>query len=76
MPYIYVSNRNVGFQDARGDSIAIFEHVNVDTPKEGLVLVKQVFTGLSQISGMQFRKKRRGEAFLVAGVAGDAGIVG
>ena len=76
MPYIYVSNRNVGFQDARGDSIAIFEHVNVDTPEEGLVLVKQVFMGLSQIRGMQFGEKKRGEAFLVAGgVAGDAGVV-
>ena len=76
MPYIYVSNRNVGFQDSRGDSIAIFEHVNVDTPEEGLVLVKQVFTGLNQIRGMQFGEKRRGEAFLVAGgVMGDAGIV-
>lgn len=76
VPYIYVSNRNKGFQDARGDSIAIFEHVNVGTPEEGLLLVKQVFTGLSQIRGMQFGKERRGEAFLVAGgVVGDAGIV-
>ena len=76
VPYIYVSNRNVGFQDALGDSIAIFEHVSVDAPEEGLVLVKQVFTGLNQIRGMQFGEQRGGEAFLVAGgVAGDAGIV-
>ena len=76
MPYIYVSNRNKGIQDARGDSIAIFEHVNVGTPEEELLLVKQVFTGLGQIRGMQFGKERRGEAFLVAGgVVGDAGIV-
>ncbi|TFK70245.1 hypothetical protein BDN72DRAFT_551718 [Pluteus cervinus] len=78
-PYIYVSNRNVGYNlDPRGDSIAIFEHVNVGTSSESLRLVNQVFTGLSQIRGMQFgpADSRGGDEFLIAaGVAGTAGTV-
>ncbi|KAF8178919.1 Lactonase, 7-bladed beta-propeller-domain-containing protein [Pholiota molesta] len=38
IPYIYVSNRNIGNQTATGDSIAIFEHVNQGFPNEGLRL--------------------------------------
>ncbi|KAF9465941.1 Lactonase, 7-bladed beta-propeller-domain-containing protein [Collybia nuda] len=77
VPYIYVSNRNVGVQDPRGDSIAIFEHVNQGTRSEGLKLVNQVFTGIDQIRGMEFGPADRGaEEFLVAaGVAGTAGTL-
>ncbi|KAJ3513530.1 hypothetical protein NLJ89_g2895 [Agrocybe chaxingu] len=78
-PYIYVSNRNTapGTQTAQGDSIAIFEHVNRGKLNEGLVLVKQVFTGLNQIRGMEFgNTENGGEEFLVAsGVAGNAGVI-
>ncbi|KAG6828635.1 hypothetical protein H0H92_007227 [Tricholoma furcatifolium] len=76
VPYIYVSNRNTGVQDPRGDAIAIFEHVNAGTPFEGLKLVRHVYTGLDQPRGMEFGPEdgRGGEAFLaVAGVAGTAG---
>ncbi|KAG6896165.1 hypothetical protein C0992_009914 [Termitomyces sp. T32_za158] len=76
-PYIYVSNRNTGVQDPRGDAIAIFEHVFANTDKEGLNLVRHVFTGLDQPRGMEFGPEdgRGGEAFLaVAGVAGDGGV--
>ncbi|PPQ71512.1 hypothetical protein CVT26_010383 [Gymnopilus dilepis] len=76
-PYIYVSNRNVGVQTPEGDSIAIFEHVNQGKRNEGLVLVKQVFTGLDQIRGMEFGNADQGsDEFLIAGgVAGTAGVV-
>ncbi|KAG6890052.1 hypothetical protein C0995_012510 [Termitomyces sp. Mi166 len=77
VPYIYVSNRNTGVQDPRGDAIAIFEHVYADTPKEGLRLVRHVYTGLDQPRGMEFGPEdgRGGEAFLaVAGVAGNGGV--
>ncbi|KAF7324747.1 putative isomerase YbhE [Mycena kentingensis (nom. inval.)] len=71
--YIYVSNRNTGTQTPEGDSIAIFENVDKGTARERLQLVKQVFTGLDQIRGMEFSPDG---AFLVAGgVAGTAGIV-
>ncbi|KAG6876390.1 hypothetical protein C0993_003480 [Termitomyces sp. T159_Od127] len=76
-PYIYVSNRNTGVQDPRGDAIAIFEHVFADTPEEGLQLVRHVFTGLDQPRGMELgiEDGRGGEAFLaVAGVAGNGGV--
>ncbi|KAG5722949.1 hypothetical protein E4T56_gene5102 [Termitomyces sp. T112] len=76
-PYIYVSNRNTGVQDPRGDAIAIFEHVYADTPDEGLKLVRHVYTGLDQPRGMEFGPEdgRGGEAFLaVAGVAGNGGM--
>jgi len=74
--YIYVSNRNVGVQDPRGDAIAIFQHVHVGKHNEGLKLIKHVFTGIDQPRGMEFGPAdgRGGEAFLiVAGVAGSAG---
>ncbi|KAG5635491.1 hypothetical protein H0H81_011046 [Sphagnurus paluster] len=74
--YIYVSNRNTGVQDPRGDAIAIFQHVNVGTSSEGLKLVNHVYTGINQPRGMAFGPAdgRGGEEFLVvAGVAGNAG---
>jgi len=75
VPYIYVSNRNKGTPTSTGDSIAIFEHVNRGEPNEGLVLVKQVFTGLQQIRGMEFGNAKQGsEEFLIAG--GSAGATG
>ncbi|TFK24022.1 putative isomerase YbhE [Coprinopsis marcescibilis] len=75
--YIYVSNRNKGeTPDPRGDSIAIFEHVYPGTRKEGLKLVKQVFTGLSQIRGMEFGPaKNGGDEFLVAAASNSTGGV-
>jgi Lactonase, 7-bladed beta-propeller len=78
VPYIYVSNRNTGTQDPRGDTIAIFEHVNQGTPFEGLELVRQVYTGLDQIRGMEIgpADERGGEEYLVAsGFAGTAGVL-
>ncbi|KAF9481731.1 putative isomerase YbhE [Pholiota conissans] len=76
-PYIYVSNRNTGTQTPTGDSIAIFEHVNQGKPNEGLRLVRQVFTGLDQIRGMEFGNEAQGgDEFLIAGgVAGTAGVI-
>ncbi|KAF8991043.1 Lactonase, 7-bladed beta-propeller-domain-containing protein [Cyathus striatus] len=76
-PYIYVSNRNTGTQDPRGDSIAIFEHVNKGTANEGLKLVNQVYTGIDQVRGMEFGPAAKGaEEFLIAsGVAGSAGVI-
>ncbi|KAL0577525.1 hypothetical protein V5O48_004466 [Marasmius crinis-equi] len=80
-PYIYVSNRNTATDpaslDPRGDSIAIFEHVGKGTPEEGLKLVKQVYTGLTQIRGMEIGLEENGsERYLIAaGVAGNAGTV-
>lgn len=75
-PYIYVSNRNTGTQDSRGDSVAIYELVNKGTANEKLQLVNQVFTGLDQIRGMQFGSANGGEEFLIAaGVAGSAGTI-
>ncbi|KAI0330349.1 putative isomerase YbhE [Cubamyces sp. BRFM 1775] len=70
-PFIYVSNRNVGTPDPRGDAIAIF------AVEPQLRLVKHVFTGLDQIRGMELSGGSENEnAFLVAaGVAGDAGVV-
>ncbi|KAI0826618.1 putative isomerase YbhE [Trametes gibbosa] len=71
--FIYVSNRNVGVPDPRGDAIAIF------ALEPALTLVKHVFTGLDQIRGMELSGGggNGGDAeFLVAaGVAGDAGVV-
>ena len=46
-PLIYVSNRNTGNVDPRGDTIAIF------ALEPRLTLVQQVYTGLAQIRGMQ-----------------------
>ncbi|KAI0371947.1 putative isomerase YbhE [Pilatotrama ljubarskyi] len=68
-PFIYVSNRNVGAQDPRGDAIAIY------AVEPELAFVKHVFTGLDQIRGMELSGGSE-NAFLVAGgVAGDAGVV-
>lgn len=75
--YIYVSNRNVGSTDTvRGDSIAIFQHVNAGKDNEGLKLIKQVFTGINQVRGIQIgRVEDGGEEYLVAGgVVGTAGV--
>ena len=77
-PYIYVSNRNTGTElDPRGDSVAIFELLNKGTENESLRLVKQIFTGLEQIRGMEFGPAEKGlEEFLIAaGVAGSGGVV-
>ncbi|KAG6820336.1 hypothetical protein H0H93_001996 [Arthromyces matolae] len=76
-PYIYVSNRNTGVQDPRGDAIAIFEHVHPGTRREGLRLVRHVYTGIDQPRGMEFGPEdgQGGEAYLaVAGFAGTAGV--
>ncbi|KAF5373908.1 hypothetical protein D9758_000861 [Tetrapyrgos nigripes] len=79
--YIYVSNRNrpadPSSLDPRGDTIAIFEHVGKGTKKEGLRLVKQVFTGLNQVRGMSIGLEENGsEKYLVtAGAAGSGGTV-
>ena len=67
-PYIYVSNRNTGNVDPRGDAIAIFEV----EPK--LKLVQQVYTGLEQIRGMQLGGPEK-EFLIAAGVAGNAGTI-
>ncbi|EAU86751.1 hypothetical protein CC1G_06512 [Coprinopsis cinerea okayama7 len=78
VPYIYVSNRNKGtIKDPRGDSIAIFEHVGCGTRREGLRLVKQVFTGLHQIRGMEFGPAENGgDEYLIAGASeGSGGVV-
>ena len=75
MPYIYVSNRNTGTLDPRGDTIAIYERT--ESCKGGLTLVAQVYTGLNQIRGMEIgRAENGGSAYLVAaGVAGSGGVV-
>ena len=59
-----------------GDSIAIFEHVNQGQQNEGLVLIKQVFTGLSQIRGMEIGNRANGgDRYLIAGAAsGTEGV--
>jgi hypothetical protein len=76
--YIYTSNRNIGFNpDQRGDTIAIFEHVGKGTSDEKLVLVNQVFTGLSQIRGMEFGPAEGGgdEYLIASGVQPKGGVV-
>ncbi|KIK57372.1 hypothetical protein GYMLUDRAFT_46246 [Collybiopsis luxurians FD-317 M1] len=76
-PYIYVSNRNTGVQDPRGDAIAIYEHVNQGRPDERLERIVEVFTGLDQIRGMEIGLESNGgdEFLIAAGVAGTAGTV-
>ena len=72
IPYIYASNRNIGVQDPRGDTIAIFE--NVDNQ---LVLRNQVYTGLDQIRGMMSGEQAGyggGGYIVAAGYAGTAGV--
>lgn len=73
-----MSNRNTGTElDPRGDSVAIFELLDKGTKNERLQLVKQIFTGLEQIRGMEFGPVEKGlEEFLIAaGVAGSGGVV-
>ncbi|KAG7093969.1 hypothetical protein E1B28_007599 [Marasmius oreades] len=63
----------------RGDSTAIFEYVRKGTQREGLRLVRQVFTGLNQIRGMIMMiglEENGSESYLIAaGVAGSAGTI-
>ena len=55
-PFIYVSNRNIGnVTDPRGDTVAIFEHVNKGEDGEELKLVNQFYTGISQVRGEYLR---------------------
>ncbi|KAK6977302.1 isomerase YbhE [Favolaschia claudopus] len=66
--YLYASNRQIaGTLDPRGDSIAIYD--------TDLNLVKQVFTGLGQIRGMEFGLGPVGEEYLVALGAVSGGMV-
>lgn len=67
----------MGVPSPEGDSIAIFEHVNQGQSNEGLVLIKQVFTGLDEIRGMEFGNAANGgEEYLMAGAfAGTGGVV-
>lgn len=68
-PYIYVSNRNIaGTQDARGDTIGIFE-------PGALGAVNQVYTGLVNIRGMKLGVGEVGEGYLVALGAVSGGMV-
>ncbi|KAF7792669.1 hypothetical protein EIP86_003766 [Pleurotus ostreatoroseus] len=67
-PLIYVSNRNTGNVDPRGDTIAVF----AVEPK--LRLLTQFYTGLDQIRGMQLGGPEK-EFLIAAGVAGDAGTI-
>lgn len=64
-------------EDSDGDSIAIFEHVNQGQSDEGLVLIRQVYTGLDQIRGMEIgNEEDGGEEYLIAGgVVGSGGVV-
>jgi 6-phosphogluconolactonase (cycloisomerase 2 family) len=73
-PYIYVSNRNTGVVDPRGDTIAIFEHVNRGRRDEGLRLVRQIYTGLDQIRGMEFGPAPQ-EYLIAGGANGSTGVV-
>ncbi|KAJ6455153.1 Lactonase, 7-bladed beta-propeller-domain-containing protein [Mycena sanguinolenta] len=71
-PYLYASNRNIGgTPDPRGDSIAIFDPIS----KPELALVKQVFTGLVEIRGMELGVGEVGESYLVAMGAVSGGMV-
>ena len=68
---VYASNRNIGpNDDPRGDSVAVF---TLGTDGK-LQLIKQFFTGLKQVRGMQFGGPDN--RFLVAsGVVGDGGVI-
>ncbi|KAJ7237667.1 hypothetical protein C8J57DRAFT_1568107 [Mycena rebaudengoi] len=67
--YVYASNRFVtGIQDPRGDTIAIFD-------PQDLRLVRQVYTGLKQIRGMEIGPGDTGEEYLIALGAVSGGIV-
>ncbi|KAI0360679.1 putative isomerase YbhE [Trametes cingulata] len=67
-PFIYVSNRNTGVQDPRGDAIAIFRI------EPQLSLVGFVYTGLDQIRGMQLGGPEN-EFLIASGVAGNGGVI-
>ena len=67
-PFIYVSNRNAGVQDPRGDAIAIFRV----EPK--LELVTHIFTGLDQIRGMEFGGPES-EFLIASGNGGSTGTI-
>lgn len=75
VPYIYVSNRNTGTQDPRGDAIAIYERTT--NSRDGLTLITHVYTGLDQIRGMEFGLASNGgvQYLIAGGVAGTAGVV-
>lgn len=66
--YIYVSNRNTGVQDARGDAITIFSA----TGEGVLTLVGYVYTGLDQIRGMQLGGPNL--EYLIAGGYAGGGV--
>jgi 6-phosphogluconolactonase (cycloisomerase 2 family) len=70
---LYASNRNVGLEDPRGDSIAIIRYFPSSAPgvKARFDIIEQVFTGLQQIRGMAFSGD--GE-FLVAGGSKSGGV--
>lgn len=67
-PLIYVSNRNTGTVDPRGDTIAVF----AVEPK--LRLLTQFYPGLEQIRGMQLGGPEK-EFLVASGVAGSAGTI-
>jgi 6-phosphogluconolactonase (cycloisomerase 2 family) len=72
-PYIYVSNRNTGVQDPRGDTINVYKRT-----KSGLELISRTYTGLNQIRGMMIGPNNGKDAqryLVAAGVAGSAGTV-
>jgi hypothetical protein len=75
VPYIYVSNRNTGTQDPRGDAIAIYERTA--NSQDELTLVTHVYTGLDQIRAMEFGSASNGgvQYLIAGGVAGTAGVV-
>ncbi|KAJ7225180.1 putative isomerase YbhE [Mycena rebaudengoi] len=67
--YVYASNRFVtGTQDPRGDTISIFD-------PQDLRLVRQVYTGLEQIRGMEIGPGDTGEEYLIALGAVSGGMV-
>lgn len=75
--YLYATNRNIanrspdGDHDPRGDPIAIFEASADGT----LTLVKQVYTGLEELRGVEFGAVGSGaEEYLVATGAQSGGV--
>jgi 6-phosphogluconolactonase (cycloisomerase 2 family) len=69
--FIYISNRNIGTPDPRGDSIAIFQFLSELGQSPELKLIDHIFTGLHQIRGMAFSEDG---LFLVAGASNRGGI--
>jgi len=68
---LYASNRNIGVEDPRGDSIAIFQFFPGRGRKAGFKLVQQVYTGLQQIRGMSFNQDG---TYLIAGGVKSGGV--